>query len=182
MPSYTTMKTWAALAQLTAAELNTYLRDNMEYVKGVLDGLTGNGVQLRRTSDQSIPDSAATLVTLQAVSFELQSDWWTSGTNVTVPVDAIPSGFTSVLLLVNCRVRYSSNGTGVRRVRALLNGTAFGSKTIDAFSGDDTDIEMNEYVVAVAGDVITMEAYQTSGGSLNLEVGNLTVLRLFPAA
>ena len=182
MPSYTTMKTWAALAQLTAAEMNTYLRDNIEYLKGVLDGLTGNGVQLRRTSDQSIPNSAGTNVVFQAVSFELQSDWWTSGTDVTVPVDAIPSGYTSVLLLVNCRIRFDSNGTGVRRVRALLNGTYFGSKTVDAFSSDDTDIEMNEYVVAEAGDVITMEAYQTSGGSLNLEVGNLTVIRLFPAA
>lgn len=182
MPSYTTMKTWAALAELTAAEMNTYLRDNMEYVKGVLDGLTGNGIQLRRTSNQSIPNSSATLVTLQAVSFELHSDWWSSGTDVTVPVDAIPAGFTNVLLLVNARLRYATNGTGSRRVRVLLNGTAFGSKTVDAFSGDDTDIEMNEYVVAVAGDVVTMEAYQTSGGSLDLEVGNLTVIRLFPVA
>ncbi len=173
------MKTWAS-ETLTSSDMTTYLTDNIEYLYGKVSGLTASGVQLKRTSNLTVADSSAVNIAFQAESFDY-GGWWSSGSAVTVPSGAIPSGSTAVLCLVVGRLRWATNGTGVRRVRPILNGTSFGSTTIDGQNGDDTDMSITEFTTVSDGDVLYLEAYQTSGGNLDLEVGNFTIIRLFPA-
>lgn len=178
--AWTDPKTWAS-ETLTSSDMNTHVRDNLNYLKGTSDGAVASGVQLRRTSDQSIPDATATPVVFQQVSFELNGDWWTSGSNITVPAAAVPAGFTTIVLLVAARLRYATDGDGVRRGQLFLDGVNFGSTTVGALSADDTDFNILEFVEASAGQVVTLEAYHTAGGALNLEVGNISVMRYAPA-
>lgn len=178
---FTTPPTFISGDVLTAAQLNV-LGDDLVYLKGVSDGVTFSGVQLNHdTSVQVIQDTTPELVSFQNESFDFGS-WWSSGTNITVPAGAIPSGFTSIILLVTARARWETDGTGNRRIRPLLNGTLFGSTTQGAISGDPTEQSIVEFVEAVAGDVITLEVYQSSGGNLDLEVGNISVVRYAPAS
>lgn len=166
----------------TASQWNQYGRDNLNYLKGIADGVTASGVQLNHDSSvQVISDATATNVSFQNESFDY-GGWWSSGTTITVPAGAIPAGFTSILLLVVCRARWETSATGNRRIRPLLNGTLFGSHTIGGITGDPTDQTITEFVLAEAGDTIQMEVYQSSGGALDLEVGNISVLRFAPAA
>lgn len=151
------------------------------YLKGQTDGLVASLVQLRRTSDQTIATGTPTLVTFQAESIDV-GGWWSSGTNVIVPVAAIPPGYTTIYVDVNVRLRWATNGTGNRRARPLLNGTLFGSTTQGGISGDPTEQSVIETVEVAALDVITLEVYQTSGGNLALEVGNMTVKIYRPAS
>lgn len=179
--AFTTPPTFGSGNTLTAAQLNI-LGDDLLYLKGITDGVTFSGVQLNHSSSvQVIADTTATLVSFQNESFDYGS-WWSSGTDITVPAGAIPAGYTSIILMVVCRARWETNGTGNRRIRPLLNGSLFGSTTQGGISGDPTEQAVTEFIEAEAGDVITLEVYQSSGGALDLEVGNISVVRYAPAA
>jgi len=160
------MKTWAALVTLTAAELNTYLRDNMEYVKGRLDGLELSGVTVSRGSAQSIPNSTETVVSWTAIRVEV-NDWWTSGTNVVVPVGTVPGSATAVGCLVFGTVTFTANATGSRRIGVYKNGTVVREKTLSALTGEATEVEVIFFETMDDGDIFTVQAWQSSGGALN---------------
>lgn len=180
--AWTNPPTFVAGDQLTASQLNQYLTANTTYLKGIADGVTASGVQLNHdTSPQSISNTTATNVSFQNEVFDY-GGWWSAGTTITVPAGAIPAGYTTIMLIVVCRARWATNATGNRRIRPLKNGTLFGSHTIGGLTGDPTDQTITEFTLAAAGDTIQMEVYQSSGGALDLDVGNISVIRFAPAA
>lgn len=178
--AWTTPPTFVASDPLAAAELNI-LGDDLVYLKGITDGVSLSGVQLSRVTNQSVNDSTTADITWTAESFDF-GGWWSTGTTATVPAGAIPSGFTTIAILCFGRLQYAANGTGIRRIRLLKNGTYFGSRTVGAPSGDVTDVQITEMTTVAAGDLLTVEAYQTSGGALNVVESNITWVRYAPAA
>lgn len=179
--AWTDPPTFSNGVTLTASQLNQYLRDNLNYLKGIVDGVTFSAVQLNRVTNQSFTSGAAANITWTAEAFDYGA-WWSSGTTITVPSGAIPAGYTSVGLLIFGRLQWEANGTGVRRVRLYKNGVQFGSRTLGAVTGDVTDNQITEMVTVVSGDLITVEGYQTSGGALNCVEANITVARYAPAS
>lgn len=179
--AYTTMKTWTSEV-LTSSDMNTYLRDNIEYLKGVTDGVTFSGVQADRLSNQAISTSSATNVSFSSEGFDYGGWFGGSGTAITVPSAAVPAGYTSIAVAIFARGRFASNGTGYRRLRVLINGSAAASISVDANAGAETEVNVTDYAVVESGDTIALEAYQTSGGSLNLETCTLHVIRQAPVA
>lgn len=177
--AYTTPPTFSSGATLTAAQLNI-LGDDIAYLKAIADGVSLSGFQLNRTSNQSINDSSATLISWTTEVFDF-GGWWSTGTTATTPAGAIPAGYTTVGLLVFGRLQYAANGTGVRRIRTFANGTSFGSRTVGAPTGDVTDVQISEFTTVSSGHTLTVEAYQTSGGALNCVESNVTMLRYAPA-
>jgi len=179
--AWVTPPTFTAATTATAADANI-LGDDLNYLKAISDGVVFSAVQLNRVSNQSLTSGTPTLITWTAEAFDI-GGWWASGTTVTVPAGAVPTGYTTIAVVVFGRVKFASNSTGVRRVRVLLNGTAFGSRTYSALGGgDDTDVDISEVTVCAAGDTLTVEAYQTSGGALNATESNVTFLRQAPVA
>ena len=175
------MKTWGS-ETLTASDMTTYLTNNIEYLKAATDGLAFSGVEASRLSNQSISNATATNVSFTSEGFDYGGYFGGSGTAITVPAAAIPSGYTTIALDVNARARFASNATGYRRLKVYVNGSATSSISVDANAGAETQVTVSDVVIAASGAVITLEAYQTSGGNLNLEVGNLVVARYAPAA
>ena len=87
---------------------------------------------------------------------------------------------------INCRVTWSANATGVRRLRLMKNGNQLAVDLQSPGSGlvFQNTITFTDYVLAV-NDVFTVLGYQTSGGALSLNAASgdhiLSVTYLGPA-
>lgn len=177
--SWTDPPTFVAGDALTAAQLNAYLTANENYLKAASDAAVFSGVQADITSSQSIASGSDTLISFSRTVIDVDN-WWTSGTNITVPAAAIPSGYTNIVVHVVGIIRFASNGTGRRRADLLQNGSAAFSFGVTAVNGDQTYTPVECYLSAASGDVFTLQVFQNSGGSLNCEVANLTIVRFAP--
>lgn len=183
--AYTTPPTFADGTDLPASDLNI-LGDDIAYLKAIADGVTFSGVQLRRTSTQSITSGSYQAVTWQSESggFDIGS-WWSSGTDIVVPAGAIPSGSTTIACLVLTSTNFASNATGTRFLQVLVNGTVTENRAVTGIGGGDvTPIALQDVVVVAAGDVITAEVDQSSGSTLTISGTNtkITVIRLAAVA
>lgn len=178
--AWTTPPTFTAGTVLTAAHLNI-LSDDLTYLKGITDGVSFSGAQVTRNANQSISTSTDTNVSWDTENLDY-GGWYSSGTAVTVPAGAIPSGYTSIAILVTASVKFTTNGTGGRKIAALKNGTSFGSWRVSALSDDSTSIYLTEVTTVVAGDTIAVQVWQNSGSALNMTQARLSVLRYAPAA
>lgn len=178
---YTPEKTWTT-ETLTASDLNTYLRDNVDYVKAAVDGIAFTGCKVTRSTAQSIADSTNTNISYNTESFDSGGWFPGSGTTVTVPSGAIPSGYTTIALLVQGYVRFVANSTGGRQAWIMKNGSQEDSTSVSAINGDTTDLLVLSIITAVSGDTITFQVRQTSGGNLNADVNKLTVVRYAPVS
>lgn len=177
--AYTTPPTFVASDVLPAADLNI-LSDDIIYLKGITDGVTFSGTKVNRGSNQSISNATATDISFTAEIFDF-GGWWSSGTTVTVPAGAIPAGYTTIVLEVVGKAFYTSNATGYRRLAVLKNGASFAQTTAGSNATDSTDVNLTDFVEVEAGDDITMQVTQTSGGALNV-TANLIVVRFAPGA
>jgi hypothetical protein len=178
--TYTTPPTFVADEILAAADLNI-LGDDIVYLKGISDGVAFSGCQITRVAATSIATSTDSPITWSSETFDY-GGWWSSGTNVVVPAGAIPAGYTSIAVLVIARTRFASNGTGNRKISVKKNGSSFGNPHTSALSGDATPMDVTELEVVEAGDIITFEVWQSSGGALDVSQTQLTVVRFAPAA
>lgn len=178
--AWTTPPTFTAGTVLTAANLNI-VSDDLVYLKGITDGVTFSGVQVTRGANQSIATSTDTNISPDTENLD-SGGWYSSGTAVVVPAGAIPSGFTTIAVLVFASVKFATNGTGKRKVSVMKNGTSFGSWKVSAIDDDTTDIQISEVVTVAAGDTVAVQVWQNSGSSINVTQAKLTVLRYAPNA
>jgi hypothetical protein len=80
--------------------------------------------------------------------------------------------------LVVAHARFSSNSTGIRGVRLLVNGTEIipnGRAFLNAINGDDTYLTLHVPVRLAKGDSLRTEVYQSSGGTLSCVSHQLAV-------
>jgi hypothetical protein len=164
---------------VTAAQLNI-LGDDLVYLKGITDGVSFSGTKLIRSTSQSLTTATYTDITLTAETFDY-GGWWSSGPTVTVPAGAIPTGYTSVAVLLIGLLRYVANGTGSRQLRILLNGSEVETVVHSALSGEKTTVHYSTVFTVEAADEIKMQGYQSSGGALNIDNARLTIVRYAPA-
>jgi hypothetical protein len=178
--AYTTPPTFVSGDPLPAAELNV-LGDDIKYLYGVTQGVTFSGANVAHSGSQSIPSGTDTDVTLATEAWDYGA-WWSSGVSFTVPAGAIPAGFTTIACLVVATIRFVASGTGGRSIKLLVNGSVTDTLTGTSDAAENTVIQLTAFPVVAAGDTIKMQARQTSGGSLSLDAGRLTVVRYAPAA
>lgn len=180
--AYTTMKVWGS-ETLTAGDMTTYLTDNIEYLKGVSDGLVFSGAKVDRAGagNQSIPDASDTDVAFTNEVFDADG-WWSSGSTLTVPGAAVPSGSTAIYVQAIMLARFVANGTGGRKVLILRNGSEEDSASFAAISGETTTVQLTSIFTVEDGDTIKMQVRQNSGGNLNMDAARLTVYRIAPTA
>lgn len=125
---------------------------------------------------QAIPNAGATVMTFDAEIFDTANlfNLGVSNTNATVPVGG--NGY----YLMCARVRFANNATGDRNVRFTKNGVAitsgFNSRAIT--SGTETLHQHWEIVSVVAGDVLRLEAAQSSAGALNVDFKQFGLIRI----
>ena len=179
--AYTTPPTFVASDVLEADQLNI-LSDDISYLKGITDGVTYSAVQVTRAANTSISDSTWTPVTWTAEVIDY-GGWYTSGTDIVVPAGAVPAGYTSIAVLaIPYNAQFDNNATGIRGARVMLNGSTALAQTQAGFASDDTVVNSSGQIIVEAGDVLTLEVYQSSGGALNAYAMSLTIVRFVPVA
>lgn len=72
---------------------------------------------------------------------------------------------------VEAFLAFAANGTGVRKARILQNGASVGRSVgvTVAFAADQAIAHTSTIIKCACGDTIRIEAYQSSGGALNLD-------------
>lgn len=170
----TTPPTFASGDVLLASDLNL-LGTGISEAQAILSGLGASGFRINRGSNQSIPDTTNTAISFTSEIYDF-GGWWSSGTTATVPAGAIPAGYTTIVAELVARAFFASNATGYRRIDILVNGSVVARKTVGANATAGTDDETTDFVEVAAGDTITLEVTQTSGGALNV-TALLTVMR-----
>ena len=175
--SYVAPPTFTAATTAAAADVQV-LSDDIAWLKAFADAQAGSGVSLLKGTSTSI--ATATYTTLSWVSAPVDiTGWWTSGTDIVVPAGAIPAGATTIGIHIDAMVKFAANASGARQLRMLNNGTAFWTGGAAAIDGSNTMLLTGGTVTTVAAaDVITIEANQSSGGSLNVTEARVAVARL----
>lgn len=164
--SWTTPPTWTTGHNLTAADLNTYLSDN-------LDALAGpDRARAYRSSNYSFSDSTWDAIPLGAETFD--SNGLHSNSSNTSRITAQVAG----PYYVCAGVRWLSNSTGDRRAQIRKNaggssasGTRLAATTGRAATGEVTELSLATIVELGVGDYVEVFGYQTSGGALSIEGG-----------
>lgn len=201
MTAFTSPKTYTAGVAHTAAEGNTYIRDN---IKNLDERLTligqssatvvgqlksaAYGCVLIRTATQSITDATDTAVTFPTGSMteQLDSDGFHSGATNTARI-TIPSGGDG-WYMIGGNVAFDINATGNRAIWVELNGSAGTGTTIinqnnASFATFANRFTINAPYLLAAGDFVTLNVRQNSGGALNILANDYSArfwaLRLF---
>lgn len=130
-------------------------------------GYTISGAEIRLTSNQSINNTTWTTISWDAQEYDTDS-YWEGVTNPT----RITFG-TAGKYVVIANVHFAGNATGTRLLRALrTNNTALElfevSANADANAGINKRQNLVGIVDAATNDYITIQAYQSSGGALNI--------------
>lgn len=179
--AWTTPPTFTPATTGTAADMNI-IRDDLNYLKGQTDQAVLSGCLVGRTTNQSLTTATETEINWDAETFD-HGGWITvTSGSVTVPASAIPTGYTTVAVDLRAAVNFAVNSTGYRKARINVNGATVIAVPIDANASTTSTIALSAMAVVEAGDVINLEAYQTSGGALNVGSGFLFVGVFKPVA
>lgn len=175
---WTTPKTWGSLTTLTATDMNTHVRDNLAYLKALTDAIPFSGAKAARLTARTIATATDQEITLTSQSWDY-GDWFTpSSANIIVPAGAIPAGYTTIAVQVIGYFEWAaSSGVGSRWIRLKKNATNFVNLSV----GGITDLQGQlaiDTVTVVAGDTISVEARQSSGGNIDVNPTYLSVARV----
>jgi hypothetical protein len=124
------------------------------------------GARAISVTQQSIPNTAWTIVTLDGETFDTNNfhDNSTNNSRLTVPTGK--DGYYEIA----GSVLWSSNASGVRYLAINKNGSRIMVRVLgEAGSGAATYILITDLVHLAAGDYIELSVYQNSGNPLTLE-------------
>lgn len=160
--AWTTPKTWSTNEVVTAANMNTHLRDNMTFV--------GNPPRCSvfNSGVQSIANG--TTVVLTANSENYDSDTMHSTVTNTSRITATTAG----IYLVVATVRFAANATGFRFIEFFFNATTASTAMLIPAPTSDAVLSASRPFSFTASQFIEIQAHQTSGGALNVTLENFS--------
>lgn len=167
--AYSTVSTKATGDTVAASDWNTYIRDNLADHEARIGAIAYSGCRVTRVTDQAIADNTLTAVTWTAETTD-QGGWFpSSGTTVTVPTSALPSGYTTLMVSMSVQIYWESNATGSRHVVLYKNGTEFAAQKIaPGFTGTFAQVFTAPDIDAVPGDTFLVQVIHSAGASLNI--------------
>jgi hypothetical protein len=142
-----------------------------------LNGENSNWLaRITNTATQSLTNNTGTKLTFNTASSTPDigsydpNGWFDNANdNITIGQD----GF----YCVTANVAFATNATGRREVTILVNGSSAGSVNVSAASASTTNLSVSTNLYLAVGDLVTVNALQTSGGALN----TANVAGVFPA-
>lgn len=160
--AWTTPKTWTVGEVVTAANMNTHVRDNLTFLANPAR------VKTKRSATQNISHNVITILTWDQEYYDTQN--MHSTTSLTNRL-TVPSGWDGNWHL-ELDLEFAANATGFRGIH-IVHSTSGGSATIIAKNYlPNTGVAVAAILhcstdyAAVAGDYFYAEAWQTSGGTL----------------
>lgn len=125
-----------------------------------------------RAAAQSIGNNSATLVSWDTEVTDPDGMITVTATTVTVN--------SAGLWLLTAGCTFANNATGDRLLFINHNGSELGGggQSGPASAANTTRLNASQIISAAASDTVTVSVYQNSGGSLNMNVGRLSVMRI----
>ena len=161
---WTTPKTWAVGDVLTAADLNTYNRDNAKWL-----GTDKPHCRVRNSANISHTSTG----NYQALTFDSERvdvgpmhDTSTNTGRITVPTGG--GGFYAI---GGC-IEFASNTTGRRGVQVRLNGLTVIARVEATAIAQDLPLSISTVYQLTAGDYVELMGFQSSGGNLNMQASS----------
>jgi hypothetical protein len=115
---------------------------------------------------QSIPNGAATAVLLDTEQVDTDGIHSTA-VNTSRMTIVTPGRYRCI-----AQASFTSNATGRREVQLTRNGSLIAIQRLPTVSGSNTNIQVTNEILCVAGDYIEMVVEQNSGGALNMNTGS----------
>jgi hypothetical protein len=166
---FTAPPTEVAGNALTAALWNTYIRDNLNFLRAAHACRVWNSVNQGTTS------GAVTPITFDTEAFDSDA-FHDSGTNPSRMT--VPTGLDGYYLITGVVV-FSNNATGIRDAKLVLNGVAGVGTDLAAGRQDNPSGTNNARVLVTttyrlaAADYVELVALQSSGGALGTVGGDI---------
>lgn len=158
---WTTPKTFAVGDVLTAADLNTYVRDNAKWL-----GTDKPHCRIRNSANinhTSTGNYQALTFDSERVDVGAMHDLVTNPGRITVPAGG--AGFYTI----GGQIEFDGNATGRRGIQIRLNGaTVIAREETPSIGANDQPITLVTAYQLAAGDYVELMGYQNSGGNLNM--------------
>lgn len=140
-------------------------------VKWAAAGSTGfSGVRVYKSTAQSCANATGVILTWENESYDTNGfhDNATNNSRITIPTGK--AGY----YYLTCTYQFAGNATGLRSASVKKNGTGgvFEYTMNNQGSTAGTSMTLNTVISAVVGDYFQVDAYQESGGSLNVIANN----------
>ncbi|MGZ4663727.1 MAG: hypothetical protein ACXV5Q_01405 [Frankiaceae bacterium] len=166
MATVPTQSTFTDGNVLTAAQLNSNVRDAVNFLLG---GSAGRKPVCRvnfASTLQSVATGTVTTIVFPQVLQDTDGAYSTSTGTYTVA--------TAGLWLVNVRSYWAANATGIRGLWVNHNGGSAGESWLNSNSdtGNNGRANVTTIVPASVGDTFTAACLQNSGGALNFGLAN----------
>jgi hypothetical protein len=158
--SYTAPKTWVTDEVVSAADLNTYLRDNDLWV--LTDSPT---CHVYRSTAQSVTSAGDPSLTFDTERFDNASVHSTSSNTDRLTIPAGGAG----KYIVGAVIDWAANTTGYRKLAVKVTGATEIARSVTptTSTGASAQAIVAVYSMAVA-DYFTIQVDQNSGGALNV--------------
>ena len=147
-----------------------YIIDDAGTVTGPLGGggsAAASGARAYKNgAAQSIANGTLTAITFDAENFDTATyhDNVTNNTRITVP--------TTGYYLIQASINYAANANGLRSVFLKKNGTDYLGGLGNVVAGvSDMRLQTSTVEMLTAGDYVVVEGFQSSGSSLNVDIG-----------
>lgn len=157
--AWTSPKTWNVGDVLTAADMNTYVRDNLLSTHNLT-----KHARVHSSGAQSIASAAATALSFNTMDLDTDTMYNAgSPTRLTCKTAGDYDVYASVQFL--------ANGVGYRWIELRLNGTTVIAITYvpqTASASDDATLTIRRTLALAVNDYVEVLAWQNSGGALNV--------------
>ena len=153
MATLPTQRTWTTSEGVTAAYLNSNVRDAVNFFLNAPSARVYNSFAL------SIPHAVSTLLSFDSERYD----------NDTIHTGASPGRLTcqtAGVYAIYANIAWAANVTGIRGLSIQVNGNVIATQDLPAGSGQAMSVA-TQWKMAV-GDYVEIAAYQASGGNLNV--------------
>ena len=164
--AWTSPRTWVSGETVTHTELNTHIRDNLDFLH------SKDHASAYQTANQNLLDSTWANITFDAEHFDSNTMHSTSTNPARIKCNS------DGLYLAVFKVSFDTNTTGVRRAQLRENaagsssgGTARGIWSAPGLASVNTTVSGTRLLRLVDTDYIEVFAYQDSGGAIDIISG-----------
>lgn len=179
MSTWTTPSTWTAASTVTASQMNTEIRDHLNWIRSALTtqlNITTDtakakitpalvGCRVKKAALQTITTGTDTQINFDTEDFDSDAfhDNVTNNTRITIP--ASYGGY----YMIGCSIEWAASSAGLRRINIRVNGAnSIVQSRWTPTSGGTTNDAISMLYQFAAADYAETQVAQTSGGNLDV--------------